>query len=97
MRAEQDERRRMRVAAVRVGRGNFFEAGPRRMSRVVGMAATHVRASVHRLMSRRQLSTLLKMHVDGGDVSADGTSVTGTGIVGLGSEGPVAATGSTST
>lgn len=53
LRAEQDQRRRMRVAAARVGRGNFFEAMPRRMTRTINLAATHVRSSTHNLLSRR--------------------------------------------
>ena len=57
LRTEQDQRRRMRVAAARVGRGNFFEAMPRRMtrriSRSVAMAAVQVRTSTHSLLVRR--------------------------------------------
>lgn len=56
VRAEQDQRRYLRVMAARVGRGNFFEAQPRRVSRLVGLAAVQVRSfrtSAHRLLTRR--------------------------------------------
>ncbi len=57
LRTEQDQRRRMRVAAASVGRGNFFEAMPRRLSRrvsrTVGMAALQVRTSTRHVLARR--------------------------------------------